>query len=176
MMDEKVEPGEKVYTSGGDRIFPKGLEVGQVTNILPDKERDGFQIIRVKPNANLFRLEQVLVVTEIQDKAPAEEQQESNAAMLASRLPGIDKTRVGTAPKLDAQGNPVPTAPVKPLRVLTPDRFSPPEEHGGARSSEPAPSPNPVCKKKSQSAPADKNLAKPTETPATSDTQPKNEH
>ncbi len=69
MADEKIEPGEKVYTSGGDRIFPRGLEVGQVTGVVPDKERDGFQLIRVRPNANLFRLEEVLVVTEVVSKS-----------------------------------------------------------------------------------------------------------
>ena len=30
MKDEKVDPGETVVTSGGDRIFPKGLPVGKV--------------------------------------------------------------------------------------------------------------------------------------------------
>ena len=31
MSDETVQPGEKVVTSGGDQIFPKGLPVGTVT-------------------------------------------------------------------------------------------------------------------------------------------------
>ncbi len=30
MSDEKVSVGEEVITSGGDRIFPKGLPVGKV--------------------------------------------------------------------------------------------------------------------------------------------------
>src|SRR5437870_2090664 len=38
MADEKVQPGENVLTSGGDQIFPKGLPVGTVTEVSPDKE------------------------------------------------------------------------------------------------------------------------------------------
>ena len=37
MSDEKVVPGEEVMTSGGDRIFPKGLPVGKVVEIEPGK-------------------------------------------------------------------------------------------------------------------------------------------
>ena len=38
MSDEKVEPGEEVITSGGDRIFPKGLPVGKVVSVEPGKD------------------------------------------------------------------------------------------------------------------------------------------
>ena len=134
MADEKVETGEKVYTSGGDGIFPKGLEVGQVTSIVPDKERDGFQLIRVRPNANLFRLEEILVVTQKDERAPqtvsADAQQETNAEMLASHLPGIDVKEA--TPKLDSTGLPaIPMA--KPAQARTADRFSPPGQ-SSARS------------------------------------------
>ena len=47
MSDEKVEPGEEVITSGGDRIFPKGLPVGKVASVEPGK--DLFLNIRVVP-------------------------------------------------------------------------------------------------------------------------------
>ena len=51
MSDEKVEPGEEVITSGGDRIFPKGLPVGKVVSVEPGK--DLFLNIRVVPSARL---------------------------------------------------------------------------------------------------------------------------
>ncbi len=35
MSDEKVEAGEHVITSGGDRIYPKGYSVGTVTSVQP---------------------------------------------------------------------------------------------------------------------------------------------
>lgn len=68
MSDEPVKPGEEVITSGGDRIFPKGLPVGTVASVEPGKEL--FLNIRVIPSAHLDRLEEVLVVTKIQDQLP----------------------------------------------------------------------------------------------------------
>ena len=38
MSDEKVDVGEEVVTSGGDRIFPKGLPVGRVVSVEPGKD------------------------------------------------------------------------------------------------------------------------------------------
>lgn len=59
--DVPVRIGEIVYTSGADRIFPKGLPVGEVVA----REQSGdAQIIRVRPFAKLDRLDEVLVVTE----------------------------------------------------------------------------------------------------------------
>ncbi|HEV7392800.1 MAG TPA: rod shape-determining protein MreC, partial [Burkholderiales bacterium] len=40
LADEKVEPGERVLTSGGDRIFPKGLPLATVSELL--KREDMF--------------------------------------------------------------------------------------------------------------------------------------
>ncbi len=53
MSDEKVVPGEEVITSGGDRIFPKGLPVGRVVSVEPGK--DLFLNIRVLPSSRLDR-------------------------------------------------------------------------------------------------------------------------
>src|ERR1700694_2579163 len=39
MSDEKVDIGEKVITSGGDRIYPKGLPVGNVTAVNADPDK-----------------------------------------------------------------------------------------------------------------------------------------
>jgi rod shape-determining protein MreC len=59
--DEKVSVGETVLTSGQDRIFPKDLPVGTVTEVTPD-HKSPFLKIRVKPAAHLDRLEEVLVL------------------------------------------------------------------------------------------------------------------
>src|ERR1700680_1152899 len=69
MSDETVQPGERVVTSGGDQIFPKGLPVGTVTKVSPGP--DLFLNIRVKPAADLSRLEEVLVITQQEEKEPA---------------------------------------------------------------------------------------------------------
>ncbi len=55
-----VRVGEKVFTSGDDRIYPKGLAVGEVTRLEQGTE---FQRIYVRPFAALDRLDDVLIVT-----------------------------------------------------------------------------------------------------------------
>ena len=57
--DDEVNVGQRVVTSGTDRIFPRDLPVGTVTEIKPGNP---FKQIRVKPAANLERLEEVLVL------------------------------------------------------------------------------------------------------------------
>lgn len=97
MADEKVQPGERVLTSGGDRIFPKGLMVGTVTRSSPGSEL--FLNIQVKPSANLASLEEVLVVTKVEEKQPssAETGQLRAIDILAERLPSVPPKSEGTA-------------------------------------------------------------------------------
>src|SRR6266852_4310045 len=76
MSDETVPPGEQVLTSGGDGIFPKGLLVGRVTKVSTGS--DLFLNIRVRPAADLSKLEEVLVVTKI-DERQAEPERTSAA-------------------------------------------------------------------------------------------------
>jgi rod shape-determining protein MreC len=91
MSDEKVDVGEQVVTSGGDRIFPKGLPVGTVTSVGSDNEGTPFLAIKVKPAANLNRLEEVLVVTKIAEEAPGPAGPRRAAEILAQRLPSVAK-------------------------------------------------------------------------------------
>jgi rod shape-determining protein MreC len=103
MSDEKVVPGEDVITSGGDRIFPKGLPVGKVVSAEPGK--DLFLNIRVIPAARLDQLEEVLVVTKITEKMPdAKDLAPLRASdILAERLPTVP-----TKTEVDAAGNAKP--------------------------------------------------------------------
>jgi len=101
MSDEKVAPGERVLSSGGDRIFPKGFPVGTVQQINPGS--DLFLNIRVKPAADLSRLEEVLVVTRMVENAPqtSEPSKPLRAAdILAERLPRVPQK----APAVPAKG------------------------------------------------------------------------
>ena len=61
--DDAVNLGERVVTSGMDKIFPRDLPIGTITEI-----RDGnpFKSIRVHPSANLSRLEEVIVLLTLQ--------------------------------------------------------------------------------------------------------------
>jgi len=89
MSDETVPPGEMVLTSGGDSIFPKGLPIGKVTKITPGS--DLFLNIHVRPTADLSRLEEVLVVTKIDERQAQPEQSGGARAIdiLAARLPSV---------------------------------------------------------------------------------------
>ncbi len=94
MSDEKVDIGERVVTSGGDRIYPKGLPVGVVTAFNTDPDKPLFLSIAVKPATNLGRLEEVLVVTKMTEELPNASQLSGRvraADILAQRLPTVPK-------------------------------------------------------------------------------------
>lgn len=121
MSDEKIEIGDSVITTGGDRVYPKGLKVGTVANVAPDAERDPFLSIKIKPAADLNRLEEVLVITELGERSPAlaeETRPMSASEILAQRLPSAKKKEEpkSAAPKPANPSAPKPatTAPVKP--------------------------------------------------------------
>ena len=59
--EEKVEPGEWVYTSGDDRIFPRGFRVGIVRVVRPGQP---FKEIVVEPSGMQRGLEDVLILIE----------------------------------------------------------------------------------------------------------------
>ncbi|MFI5071472.1 MAG: rod shape-determining protein MreC [Terriglobales bacterium] len=96
MNDEQVQPGEKVLTSGGDGIFPKGLLIGTVEAAVHGPE--SFLSIKVKPAADLGRLEEVLVITQKEERAPDVAGTNSRAVdILAQRLPSVpDKPPAAT--------------------------------------------------------------------------------
>ena len=107
MSDETVQPGETVLTSGGDQIFPKGLRLGTVTKVATGK--DLFLNIKIRPAANLGKLEEVLVLTEKQERqAVAEDQGRVRAAdILAQRLPSVpDKPATDAAAGTAQNGAP----------------------------------------------------------------------
>jgi rod shape-determining protein MreC len=89
MSDETVSAGEIVLTSGGDNIFPKGLVIGKVTKVAPGS--DLFLNIHVTPSADLSKLEEVLVVTKIDERQSQPDQKGAARAVdiLALRLPGV---------------------------------------------------------------------------------------
>src|SRR5579863_39998 len=109
MSDETVQPGERVVTSGGDQIFPKGLPVGTVTKVSPGPEL--FLNIRVRPAVDLSRLEEVLVITQQEEKEPALADGASPmraADILAQRLPSVPDR-----PPDDPSKPPPPTSGLK---------------------------------------------------------------
>jgi rod shape-determining protein MreC len=145
--DDRVKPGERVVTSGGDQIFPRGLSVGTVVKVVSDPDREPYVDIVLKPAANLQHLDEVLVVTETSDQLPVAAQRDlakSEAAgaeevemqrasdVLAEKLPGLEDPN---APKGDdaSKDAAVDLRPLKPLPAAHPDRFSPSEVRPAAQ-------------------------------------------
>ncbi|HEY4661307.1 MAG TPA: rod shape-determining protein MreC [Terriglobales bacterium] len=101
MLDEEVKPGDRVLTSGGDQIFPKGLIIGNVEKVEKGPE---FLQVTVRASAALNRLEEVLVIVKKEERDPASMATHVRPSdILAERLPSVpDKplapaTAAGTA-------------------------------------------------------------------------------
>ncbi len=61
LLKNDVRPGDILISSGLDRVFPKGLRVGLVSNVI--RSNAGiFQEVRVTPFVDFEKLEEVLVV------------------------------------------------------------------------------------------------------------------
>jgi rod shape-determining protein MreC len=148
--DERIQPGEAVLTSGGDQVYPRGLPVGVVEKVVPDPDTS-FVNILVKPNANLQKLEEVMVITQVSDKMPFGEEKdmmqsevdayaekERAADILSERLPslrdaetaesklaGDDAGEASGESAATAAGSGDPGRPLRPPQPLHPDRYSP---------------------------------------------------
>src|SRR5512146_719654 len=143
MSDNQVKPGEPIVTSGGDRIFPKGLPIGKVREVSPGK--DLFLNIRVTPAADLNRLEEVLVVTKIVEKAPDPNDLSGPiraSDILAERLPSVPE-KAAEDPKQDGSAGASPAskppansttsgAPSKPAAGVVPSAGTGPKPTNAA--------------------------------------------
>ena len=116
MSDEQVQPGERVLTSGGDLVFPKGMPVGTVADVA--KGAESFLNIRIKPAADLSKLEEVLVITGKEEKTPSVTENGPARAVdiLAQRLPSVpDKAPDDPSkPPPPTSGLTIAPAPAKP--------------------------------------------------------------
>jgi rod shape-determining protein MreC len=91
-----VKVGEVVYTSGDDRVFPKGLRIGEVVKL--DRGTD-FQEIYLKPFAQLDRLEEVLVITSgVHQDLPESPQAQPPQFLMPLPTDEADRLHAGAAP------------------------------------------------------------------------------
>jgi rod shape-determining protein MreC len=192
MSDENIQVGEQVITSGGDRIYPKGVPVGTVTSVTPDHDNDPFLAIKIKPAANLARLEEVLIVTKGADDLPSNLAASTNqvraADLLAQRLPSVtkpDATSKDTPAKAGSATNPASAksssektasakpSSTKPAASPTPGTAVPlsgkpsATPDAGAAAATATPSPRPAAKKPATTTPASANQATNNSTSAT---------
>ena len=85
--DEEVGAGEKLVTSGMDKIYPRDIPIGTVVEV---KAGNPFKLIRVQPAAKLDRLEAVIVLltqAPIEFKKEAEARDEAPVAPAATVKP-----------------------------------------------------------------------------------------
>lgn len=152
--DARIKPGERVLSSGGDQVYPRGLAVGTIESIAPDPDHQPYTTIRLRPAANLNQLEEVLVITgtqpnlsaeaqgdlaqgeataEVQDRNRTAAEQAADAAaraaalIVADRLPSLhdgDQPDAG-AKEPGGAASPVPGGLVpRPLPTIHTDRYS----------------------------------------------------
>ena len=131
--DSRIKPGETILTSGGDQVFPRGLAVGRITKVAPDPEHQPFALITVQPAANLFQLDEVLVITSVgatlipaAQQELAADQAAHSADINADRLPSLHETVDPNAPPtaVPPPDNSTELVP-RPKPALHPDKYSP---------------------------------------------------
>ena len=66
----RVQPGDRVVTSGLTGIFPRGLAIGGLTQV-EKSEGDLFQSAEIEPEVDLSKLDEVLVITAPYEDAAA---------------------------------------------------------------------------------------------------------
>jgi rod shape-determining protein MreC len=167
LADQRIQPGEKVLTAGGDLIFPRGLPVGVVEKVVRDPDRDSFIDVIVKPAAHLERLDEVLVLSSLEPRFSPQEQKDLTASdqekgevpatikdqvkaseIMAEKLPGlIDPNLPPDQQPLHDSSNPNP-AP-RPPQPLRPDRFSPGTDATATPDTSTESTPKPQTKKPS---------------------------
>lgn len=85
--EEKLAPGDWLYTSGDDRIFPRGLPVGVVKVVRPGQP---FQEVYAEPSGMQRGLEDVLILIEGVHQAVPEEPLANQPIYLAPPVPASD--------------------------------------------------------------------------------------
>jgi rod shape-determining protein MreC len=156
--DVKIEQGEKILTSGQDRIFPKDLPVGTVVQVQPDR-RSPFQKISVKPAARLDGLEEVLVLLTRQEFTFRKDADKSAPVPVASvAVTSAKPATLATAPA--ASTAPKPVASVTPIKTTAPappkpvNPPAPPKPAASVTSPKPAPSEAPSEAAEPETSPA----------------------
>jgi rod shape-determining protein MreC len=144
--DSRIKVGEKVVTSGGDMIFPRGLPVGEIVSIAPDPRHQPYTTIKVRPWSNLARLEEVLVITGTSETLPPAAQQDAATAevlaankaqaeaeankraadLVAEKLPSLhdDEPAAGTESAAELAQKTASQAVPKPKPAVHADKYS----------------------------------------------------
>ncbi len=93
--EENVAVGEKIVTSGMDKIFPRDIPIGTVVEVKPGNP---FKQIRVQPAARLDRLETVIVLL-TQEPVEFKSEGQSTQTGAANTAPGSQTSAPAAAEK-----------------------------------------------------------------------------
>ncbi len=104
--EEKVDPGEMFYTSGDDRIFPRGLPAGQVTSV---RKGRSTKEIYVTPAAVQSGIDEVLVVTKGEHQQVPKPDETAASTARYSMPPPPDEAKAAAAASAE------PTTPLDKL-------------------------------------------------------------
>src|SRR3984893_3709190 len=115
--DDTVNVGERVVTSGMDKIFPRDLPIGTVADIKPGNP---FKSIRIRPSADLERLEEVIVLLTLQ---PLQMNQETETAKPSASVATKPAGEIAKAPVSGVAAK--PTAATQPSANTAPAAVSP---------------------------------------------------
>jgi len=141
---DEVKVGQKVFTSGEDQVYPKGLPVGEVVETRPGPE---FQQVTVRPLAPLNRLEEVLVILKpdlVKLEVPVASVEGNGQS--PSEKPSSTQGPASSPPAVSAAPAAPPPAPARttarrPSRAETRPQVAPPSQ---VRTAPPAEIPSPV--------------------------------
>ena len=107
--EDKVEPGDIFYTSGDDRIFPRGMPVGVVKSV---RSAQPFKEITIEPAGFGRPLEDVLIVLEGVHQEIPDTPQAGTPVYLAPPVPAANPPAAGaTADPGTASAEPAPRKP-----------------------------------------------------------------
>lgn len=95
--EDKVEPGEWFYTTGDDRIFPRGLPVGRITMV---REGRGGKEVLVAPSALEHSADELLIVLDgVHGEIPEVESPSESEISILPPPPQDPASAAGGAPQ-----------------------------------------------------------------------------
>jgi rod shape-determining protein MreC len=119
--DDVVSVGERVVTSGMDKIFPRDLPIGTITEIKPGNP---FKSIRIRPSADLERLEEVIVLLTLQPLQMNQETETAKPSANVATKPAGETAKpsasAASKPAVDAAKSPTSGAVAKPAPAAVP--------------------------------------------------------
>jgi rod shape-determining protein MreC len=131
--DDTVNIGERVVTSGMDKIFPRDLPIGTITDIKPGNP---FKSIRIRPSANLERLEEVIVLLTLQPLQMNQETETAKPSASVATKPAGETAQssasAASKPGVDAAKSPSSGAVAKPAPAAVPPATVPASDNAAA--------------------------------------------